>query len=143
MAQEIYYGAIVIFYKKEGDETRYLVVENAKSGNITFLSGAQEGGESLLETAQREVNEELGLDASAYSLHPTEIYQNFIFDENKKERAGAKGSYRVFTGDLSHLDEIKPTKELKQVWWKTANEILAALTFPDLKEIFQEYASQH
>jgi 8-oxo-dGTP pyrophosphatase MutT (NUDIX family) len=137
MNQDTYYGVIVIFYKNTSEGAHYLTVKNAQTGNVTFLSGAQEGDEPLHETARREIREELAIEPDTYSLTPTEVYQNFVFDENKKERAGARGSYQVFVADAATLGEIRPTKELKEIWWKNEAETLAALTFEDLKEVFR------
>lgn len=137
MDSDIFYGAIVIFFKRVSGEILYLVVENSKSGNITFVSGAQEGNESLLETAKREVEEELGIGSGLYTLAETDVWHNFIFDEHKKDRAGAKGSYQAFVGGLTGMENITPTKELKRIWWKTESEVLSLLSFPDLAEVFK------
>jgi 8-oxo-dGTP pyrophosphatase MutT (NUDIX family) len=143
MKKESYSGSIIIFYKKDLEDVKYLIVENTKTGNITFVAGAQENDESLLETAIREVKEELNLDSNQYTLNPTDIYHNFIFEENKKERAGAKGSYRVFLADASNIKEIIPTKELKIVWWKNKEGVLNSLSFSDLKDVFQQALNEN
>ena len=142
--EKVYKGAITLFYKRVGNETRYLVVENAKTGNVTFVSGAEEDRDvSLIATATREIKEELGIEAREYALTPTTVWHNFIFDEKKKERAGHKGSYQVFVADLTNFaGNIAHTAELKQIKWMPAQEVLEALAFPDLKQIFVTASSK-
>jgi 8-oxo-dGTP pyrophosphatase MutT (NUDIX family) len=139
--EKVYRGAIAIFYKKIEGEPRFLVVQNTETGNISFVSGAEEDVDSgsLKASAQREIEEELGLKSVEYKLIPTETRHEFIFGEKKKERAGHKGSYHVFLSDLSGLnEEVGHTGELKSVKWMTEEEVLNTLTFDDLKEVFKD-----
>ena len=78
--EKTYYGVIVLFYKGRGEGRGFLVVENSKTGNVTFVSGTQEAEDrDLLATAQREIKEELGLDSNSYQLEPTDVYHNFVY----------------------------------------------------------------
>lgn len=132
-------GAIVIFYKKTEQGLRFLVVENAKTGNFSFVGGAaDEIDDSLIETAQREVKEELGLKPDQYELQETDLVHEFIFGEWKKDRVGSKGEYKVFLADISDTDQIAPTSELKSATWMSASEARDALTFDDLREVFYQ-----
>jgi len=135
-----YEGAITVFYKKTNQEPLFLVVENTKTENISFVSGAKEDSdENLIESAQRENEEELGLDPEEYELEEVEVKHKFTFNEKKKERAGKQGSYQVFVSDLTDADfEIGHTEELKSTKWMTKKEVLDSLSFPDLKEVFLE-----
>jgi 8-oxo-dGTP pyrophosphatase MutT (NUDIX family) len=134
----IYRGSIIIFYKQDNDERRYLVVENTKTNNISFVSGAKEESDRTIETcAQREITEELSLTPSQYQLQPTAITHDFVFGPNKPERAGQPGSYSVFLVDASTIEEIGHTAELKAIQWLTKEEVLTTLVFPDLKAVFE------
>ncbi len=137
--EKIYRGAIVLFYRTAPTgEQQYLVVKNTKTGNLTCLSGAEEeGDQSLEQTAQREVQEELGVTPDAYQLTPTAQTHDFFFGPQKAERAGHKGLYTVFVADGSSLgDAVAHTGELKAAEWMTKEQIDQTLTFPDLKEVF-------
>ncbi|MFC1623303.1 NUDIX domain-containing protein [Patescibacteria group bacterium] len=136
--EKIFHGAIVVFYKNMDGKNYYLVAENSKTGNISFVSGAKENmDQSLEESAQREVEEELGLDASKYKLTEIDVKHDFVFGPKKKERAGYRGSYQIFVSDLSDADfEVSHTKELKGLKWMTEEEVLDTLTFVDVKEVF-------
>lgn len=136
--EKVFRGAITLFYKHEQDGNRYLVVENSKTKNVTLVSGAEEEKDQSLEkTAQREITEELGLNVDDYQLVPTEVVHNFVFSSKKSDRAGHKGEYQVFIADVSGVDIFGHTKELKGLAWMTEEEALKALSFPDLKEVFE------
>jgi len=138
--EKIYHGAITIFYKNTNEGLLFLVAENTETGNIFFVSGAQEDEDQTLEvSAQRENIEELGLQPNQYELKQTDVKHEFVFGPKKKERSGHKGSYQVFVSDLTNADfKVSRTKELKSLKWMTEKEVLHNLTFPDVKEVFQK-----
>jgi len=135
----VYEGAVVIFHKTEGAEPRFLVVENTKTGNVSFMAGAKEDTDTSLEaTAEREIQEELGLTKEQYVLTPTLISYEFVFGPQKPERAGAQAQYHVFLASMIGNDAIFHTQELKSAKWMTASETLSALSFPDLRAVFEK-----
>ncbi len=136
--EKIYQGAVIILYQKSGNDKLYVVVEN-QTGNITFPAGAKEDFDNTLQdTAQREVTEELGLKFEDYSLKPTDVSYEFVFGPQKKERAGAKGVYAIFIGEIKSDILVKATSELKSVKLMTAAETIHSLSFDDLRDIFRE-----
>lgn len=130
-------GGIAIFYRHRQDLVEFLVVKNATTGNITFVSGAKEDTDaSEVDTIKREILEELELNIAIEILQPTNVRHRFIFGAKKKERAGLPGSYQVFLIDATNMiSAIHDTAELK-VQWMNKDEALNALSFPDLKEVF-------
>lgn len=138
--EKVYFGAITIFYKQTATGPRFLIAQNKGTGITSFVSGAQEDeDQSLEETARRENLEELGLDPTSYTLTETDVKHEFVFGPQKKERAGCRGSYHVFVSDLTHSHvEISPTKELNNAQWMTQQEANDALSFPDVKEVFDK-----
>ncbi len=137
--EKIFRGALTIIYKNIDGEKLFLVVENSKTGNITFVGGAEEKSDKgILETtAWREIKEELNINPDKYILNYTPVTHDFVFGSKKVSRAGCKGCYQVFTADISNIPEINHTTELKGLKWMTANEVLSTLTFEDLKEVFK------
>ncbi|HBI25698.1 MAG: ADP-ribose pyrophosphatase [Candidatus Wolfebacteria bacterium GW2011_GWC2_39_22] len=131
-------GAIVIFYRYRNGRQEFLLVQNAETGNIGFVGGAQEGEESLTETAQREIKEELGLRPNEYTITSTDTTHEFIFGENKPERDGERGFYQVFLSDGGLLNNIPYTEELKNIMWKSREDVLKVLSFDDLKDVFSK-----
>lgn len=134
-----YLWAITIFVKKDWDTSKFLLVENTKTGNISFVSGAMEPKDNdLLATARREIKEELNIDPTTYELIPTTVKHEFIFGENKKERAWQAWSYQVFWANWGNIWAIHHTAELKSAIWLSKEEVLQALTFEDLKEVLEK-----
>lgn len=138
--EKIFYGAITVFYKKTNEGLLFLIAENTKTGNISFVSGAQEDDDQSLEaSAQRENIEELGLHPDQYELKKVDVKHEFVFGPNKKERTGHRGLYQVFVSDLTDTDfEVSHTEELKNLKWMTKKEVLNSLTFPDVAEVFKK-----
>ena len=131
-------GAIIIFHRNHGGRQEFLIVQNAKTGNISFVGGGRETGETLEETAQREVKEELGLSPTQYALVPTDVAHEFIFGSKKSERTGQEGFYAVFLANADLLDDISHTGDLESIAWKSKEDVLKELSFEELKDVFVE-----
>jgi len=133
-----YQGIIALFYRETDGLREFLVVKNAVTGNMSFVAGAQEDFDrTLVDTLKRETFEELGLRIADDIIQPTDIKQRFIFNSQKKERAGCHGSYQVFLINATNIKSaIVGTSELKEVQWLDQDAVLISLTFPDLREVF-------
>lgn len=131
-------GSIGIMYRRNNGELEFLGVENAKTKNITFVSGAKEDNDfSEVDVLKREIHEELGLNTDKIEFYPTEFHHDFIFGEQKKERAGMHASYTIFLVDVTNIREtITHTKELRSIQWLSKDQVIEALSFPDLVELF-------
>ena len=136
----VIHGSIVIFTRGEGTNRRFLIFDNAKSGNVTFVSGGQEPlDKSNTETAAREITEEINLNPDDYNLTKSNVHQEFIFNQSKPERAGKKGDYQVFIADLKSPKQIiQPTNEVKSAVWLTKEEILESKLMPDLATVLEQ-----
>lgn len=67
------YSFDAVFYKKEGDIYKYLIVKD-RNDNYSFPKGYQIKGEKDLETAIREVKEEVGID-----LHDDKYFKYLVY----------------------------------------------------------------
>jgi isopentenyldiphosphate isomerase len=140
MENKIIRGAIIIPYANT-DERIFLVVTNTKTNNISFISGAEEEEDtgSLERTAQREMEEELGIPKGTLQLTATGINHEFVFNAKKADRAGKKAEYQIFLADATEIkNQIQHTEELRDIRWMTEEEVLDSLTFPELKVLFKE-----
>lgn len=139
--EKVYRGAIVLFYKDTPEGRWYLVAHNAVTGNVSLVSGSEEKDDdnSLERTAVREVSEELGIPDDAYALRPLPVSHRFVFGPKKVERAGHRGEYQVFVGNLTaHDGVVGHTSELTGTQWLSEEEARERLSFPDLKDVFTE-----
>ncbi len=135
---KVFFGGLVILYRKNNDYLEFLVVENSKTKNITFVGGAKEDNDnSVIDGINREIYEELGLQPTLIKLRLTKTRHEFIFGGKKEERVGHRGSYQVFLADVTIIsNSITHTKELRSIKWLKKNEVLDSLSFPDLKDVF-------
>lgn len=134
---DIIHWAIVIFCRKFWEKLQYLVVQNTETENISFVAWAQEPEDNdLLDTAKREVKQELNISLENYTLIPSTFRHEFTFWEKKKERVWKKASYQIFWADGKNIWDVHPTTELQSAVWMTQDEVINTLTFDDLKELF-------
>lgn len=84
-------GAIV--YRKSHGNTEILLIKHVNSGHWSFPKGHVEGNETELETAQREIKEETGIDVIldptfretvSYSPKRIPIKLSYIFWQRQK-----------------------------------------------------------
>ncbi len=129
-------GTIVIAYKT--NPTRVLLIQNTKTGNITPISGAVEEGETLQQTAARELKEEVGWNVNPEQFKETPVKQEFIYGSKKAERAGDKGINQVFLLDAGSLPDPEETRDTKNPKWMGINEAKEKITFEDLKDVLEK-----
>jgi|GEM_PF-1919415 len=138
--EKIFLGGIAILYRKNLNDIEFLVVENSKTKNISFVSGAKEDcDDSEIDSIIREIKEELGFDIERVRLKQAETEHDFIFGPKKEDRAGCRGLYQVFLADVSDVsNSIAHTEELRNIKWLKRDEVLDMLSFPDLKIVFSK-----
>jgi dATP pyrophosphohydrolase len=77
-------SVLVVIHSADG---QVLLMERADApGYWQSVTGSQDAGETLLETAIREVREETGLDATAFELTPWEIETRYEIYERWRHR---------------------------------------------------------
>lgn len=114
-----YCGGVILFNYAQD---KVLIVETA-SKNIGFTKGKKEKGETLLETAHREVSEESG-------YFPDEYHHDETIIGERKSSRGPSIYYFVGTLNSPELEYKKITfnpLELEKVYWcsiEKAHEIL-------------------
>lgn len=132
-------GAVVIIFKEfPNKETKYLLLQH-KNTYWTFVGGRiEETDKTIEEGLNREIKEELGLLPSDYILLDTKIANEFIYGNEKPDRAGKKGITYYYTGQLVSVKEPVCQAEIIQMGWFTKEEILEHLAFEDIKSKFLE-----
>ncbi len=109
-------------------DSRVLLMERADAPGLwQSVTGSQDAGETLLETAIREVNEETGLDAARFDLSDWRLQYEFEIFERWRARYApgvTHNSEHVFGLTLSEPLPItlSPREHLDYVWlpWREA-----------------------
>lgn len=123
MSLEIDAGAIV--YQKKENEVRYLLLKSATSDFWGYSKGHQEKGETLIETARREIFEETGL--------ITQINDKFNEKVTYEMKNGNKKELTLFIAEVSpNLSIKKQDEEISDFKWFKYEEALNQLTFENL-----------
>ena len=94
-----------------------------------FPKGHVENGETEIQTAKREVKEEVGLDV--------EIDENKRYVTNYIVRNEIDKTSVFYTATTTGGELIKQDSEIKEVKWCTFEEALELLTFDNLKEVLR------
>jgi 8-oxo-dGTP pyrophosphatase MutT (NUDIX family) len=130
------FNGVVGIVLQRSSPTRYVLIHNKKSGNITLPAGGRENNETPEETLQREIKEETGLSKKDYKIIRTPIVHEFIYNSKKKERTGQKSRQLVYLVETSKTDLHPEDSDSEILGWFPENEILQKLTFSDSKELF-------
>ncbi|MBT9569189.1 MAG: dihydroneopterin triphosphate diphosphatase [Thiobacillus sp.] len=118
-------SVLVVIYTAEG---QVLLMERADApGFWQSVTGSQDAGETLEETAVREVQEETGLDATQFELTPWGIETRYEIYERWRHRYApgvTHNTEHVFGLELPAPLEVclAPREHLRYQWlpWKTA-----------------------
>ena len=133
---EISAGGVV--YKRDEGEVYFLVIKRNQMNNWTLPKGHREKGESLQETAIREVEEETSIGAYPEKYIDTTMY----YVANEKERIVY---IRVVFWFLMKPENTniskKPDKEIAEVKWVKYDDLLNILSYSSDKYIIKKSLS--
>lgn len=113
--KEVSAGGVV--YRKAGVQLEFLMIED-RYGKWTLPKGKQESGESVEETALREIREETGIDGRIVSRLTTVNYQ---FDHPERGKVDKEVHY--FLVEHTAGVETPQLEEIKQLEWLTADRV--------------------
>lgn len=125
-------AGIVIFH-----DQKTVLVESVKKGYLSYPKGKREKGESNLEGAFREVEEETGITESQIELLRDENDEPIYIDEKSNK---GNPSIRYFVGRLKeYTNKFQfDSEELRGVAWYDFDKIKDLPNFKDSrKEVFQ------
>jgi dATP pyrophosphohydrolase len=118
-------SALVVIYTPE---LEVLLIERAdRPGFWQSVTGSQDPGETLRQTAAREVREETGLDAGRYALadwHVSNVYEIYAIWRHRYEPGVTHNTEHVFGLRLPGRLDVKlaPKEHLRSRWlpWQEA-----------------------
>ena len=123
-------GAIV--FRREDNKIKYLLIQYGW-GHWEFPRGLIERGESLEETARREIKEEVGMKDIEFIPGFKEWFKFFFKLKGKNIIKIA-----TFLLDETKTKEVKLSHEHKDYVWLEYEEALEKLTFKNSKEVFKK-----
>jgi 8-oxo-dGTP pyrophosphatase MutT (NUDIX family) len=129
---ECYYekscGAVI--YRNIGGMTRYLLIKNRRSSNWSFPKGHVEDGESLTETAKREVLEETGIHL--------DIFQGFMSKSQYTIQNKIQKTVHIFVGTTKDEQTKIQLEEIEDYIWLPFESAYKYLNFENDKTILKD-----
>lgn len=131
-------GAVI--FRRENNKIKYLLIQYTR-GHWEFPRGLVEKGESLEETARREIKEEVGIKGIKF-IPGFKEWIKFFF------KLKGKTIMKIATFLLAEAKtkEVKLSFEHKDYTWLEYEEALGKLTFKNSKEILEkanDYIMKH
>ncbi len=120
------YTVKIVVYKKNYKNILFLITKEPE-GDYNLPGGAQDiTDDSLEETAQRELKEELGMNNN-YKLVKSTITHEFIHSDKKSPRYGKKGILHIFLAEYIGNKDLKASDDLLAIHWMTEIEAIEVL----------------
>ncbi len=125
----------VILFHKFPRSLKYLLVKHRK-GHWSFAKGHQDKGETLIETAKRELCEEAGISEVEFIAKKILVKESYTFINKTKEKV-SKSVYYFIAG--SKIRKIKIDKEeIINYKWCTLKAAEKIITFKESKRLLRK-----
>ena len=121
-------GAVV--FRKINNEIRYLLIRNRRSSNWSFPKGHVENGETLEDTAKREVLEETGL--------RIKILPGFKCKSEYSIQNRIQKTVQIFVASTEDTQTIIQQEEIEDYLWLTYERAYNQLKFENDKTILKD-----
>jgi bis(5'-nucleosidyl)-tetraphosphatase len=116
----------IIVYRQLGDSRKYLVIHDSRNSKWGFPKGHQIDNETDLQTAKREVYEEVGLRPLIVSDHTITI--TFV------NRKNIHRTVVYFIGEAGDEPVALQADEISEYQWLRYNEALEKINFKEFKD---------
>lgn len=131
MTLEVSYG--IIPFKRVKETVKVLLIQH-QAGHWSFPKGKPEPGEHPIDTAQRELKEETGLDIKRLIIPEETLSEHYFFTRgNEKVQKRVEYFIAEIAGELEIEDE-----ELRDSIWLAPEHIEGQATFPESKKICRQ-----
>lgn len=139
MKKESHHSAGIVLYR-QGEERSYLLLRSALTRRPVweFAKGAVEAGETELEAAKREMEEETGLAPDDYT-----IIDGFREEERYFFTRGSGDARRLIRKRVTyflaewHRGEVRISREASRFVWAPLPEARRMLRFPEKRKVLE------
>ena len=121
-----------VVYSSIDGEDHYLIIKS-NNGDVGFPKGHREAGESELETALRELSEEVSLEVNVVEGFRREIRYKLSIDHDAVKQAVYFLGYCKDTGKLKRQES-----EVADARFVSLDEAMSALSFEDTRRILSD-----
>ncbi len=118
-------GAIV--YRKFHGNTELLLIKHANGGHWSFPKGHVEAGETELQTAEREIREETGIEVI---IDPT--FREIVSYSPKKD---TQKDVVYFLAKAKNFDYVPQEEEISQIRWVELGRVHEILSYDNDKQL--------
>lgn len=132
MKKDYAYG-VIVFYVENG--TVFYLILKQKQGHWSFPKGHAENGETILETAKRELEEETGISEVELISNEPQIRDEYIINEKKSKPV--QKFVEFFIGEVESKDIVMQDGEIFDHKWITAEEGVSVFTYDSSKRLLK------
>jgi 8-oxo-dGTP pyrophosphatase MutT (NUDIX family) len=133
-------AGVIPYYMHDDGQRRFLLIQQIGGLHWSFPKGHIESGESFLECAIREAQEEIGVDVSEY------VEKNYIISDNYQYPSW-HGNDEIIKKSVVYYPCLLPTQveiipqiaEITDYRWCTQAEARELLTHAESKEMFERF----
>jgi len=125
---------VILFYKFPRS-LKYLVLKH-KKGHWSFAKGHQDKGETFIETAQRELHEEAGIDEVVFISKKILVKESYIFINKNKAKVRKSVAYFI-AGSKSKKVKIDK-REIINYKWCTVKAAEKIITFRESRKLLRK-----
>lgn len=129
---------VIPFYKDQSGEIKFCFVKH-RAGHIAFPKGHKEEGESDLETAKRELREEVGIQ-EVNILEGKEFIENYKYIEGDME---INKTVKFFLGEVKNMDTKVSggfEHEIQEILWMNYREAMGKVTYYVTRNLLEKVA---
>lgn len=123
----------VVYYERDGE--RLYLIEEMRGGHFAMPKGHVETGETEVQTAEREILEETGLQVKADT--------RFRAYNSYSPYPGCRKEVVYFTARANSMETSAQAEELRSILWLPYDEALRRLSYDNDREILRQAERYH
>lgn len=123
----------IIPFRREGDDVQFLLIQH-NGGHWSFPKGHAEPGETPLEAACRELQEETG-------VAPAEVYEDVCFQESyviRRRRSSVTKTVTYWPAEIIQGSVYLQEAEVQAYAWMPFHMALERITYPEARRLLRD-----